>query len=95
MISNIPVSSQSLFKVPITYLYNPDTAFFTLIFTGMTQRVTFRESDDLRVRIFLPNGEIIKFEQPDSLIYFPGYRFPIPSDPLKQIQMKFELVRYS
>jgi hypothetical protein len=93
MISNAPASSTALFQVPITFLYFPFKSFYSLIFTGMNQRILFRESDDLLIKIMLPNGEVLQFEQPESLLFFPGYGFPIPTNPFTQIQMLVEVTR--
>jgi hypothetical protein len=93
MISNTPASSNALFQVPVTFLYFPTKSFYSLIFTGMTQQVLFRESDDLRIQVLLPNGEVLKFEQPNSLLFFPGFNFPIPCNPFTEIQLNTEVTR--
>ena len=93
MISNGPATGLALFQVPITFLYFPNKSFYSLIFTGMTQKILFRESDDLLIQILLPNGEVLQFEQPQSLLYFPGYNFPIPANPFTQVQLLVESTR--
>jgi len=93
LISNSPASSIALFQIPITFLFNPEKKFNSLIFTGMKQKVFFRESDDMLVQILLPDGQILKYEQPSTLTFFPNYRFPIPSNPLNEIQVNLEVTR--
>jgi hypothetical protein len=86
LISNTPASDYALFKVPISYLQ--DTDFLTLGYAGMAPIASFRVNDDLRLRILLPNGEVLKFVIGTS---FPDYGFPIPPDNSKQIQAVFEV----
>ena len=93
LISNSPASNVALFQVPITFLYYPNKSFISLIFTGMTQRLMFRASDDLLVQLLLPNGEILQYEEPNSLLFFPGYGFPIRANPFTQIQVLMEVTR--
>ena len=97
LVSNSPyVISDSLFKCPVTY-YN-DNKFLSLISTGMTPKVIFRENDDLRIRIYLPNGEIVQFEPDANTVLFSspsygGYRFPVPSDPFSELNMTLSMSR--
>ena len=91
--TNSPVASRALFKVPVTFLQG--ISFLTLNYSGMRQTVSFKPNDSLRITIFLPNGDILKPQSPNYFTFFGGYQqFPIPSDPLTQIQAVFE-VNYS
>jgi hypothetical protein len=85
LISNSPVSDRSLVKVPISFLQG--ISFLTLSYAGMAQTVNFRINDSLHVSIFLPNGDILDFNTSNPFTYFQGYQFPIPPDPLRQIQV--------
>ena len=97
IITNAPyIISDALFKCPVTY-YN-DNKFLSLISTGMSPKVSFKENDDLRIRIYLPNGEILKLEEdPNVVLYssvaYGGKLFPIPSNPFNQVNMTFSLQR--
>ena len=89
IINNSPAADRSLFKVPITFLQG--ISFLTLGYTGMIQTVSFRPNDTLHLSIFLPNGDILNFSSTNPFTYFDGYIFPIPSNPLSQIQAVFEI----
>lgn len=86
IISNNPAAQHALFKVPVTY-YNNNT-FYSLISSDMSQYVSFRENDDLRFQIILPNGEILKFE---SGINLDAYGFPIEPNPFTQVKVTIEI----
>jgi hypothetical protein len=86
LISNTPASDYALFKVPVTYLQN--TSFLTLGYAGMEPIASFRVNDDLRIKILLPNGEILRFVTSTP-------EFPIPPDNLQQIQAVFEVTKSS
>ena len=95
IISNSPfVVSDALFKCPITF-YNLST-FLSLISTGMSPKISFKENDDLRIRIYLPNGEILVLEDDPNAVYYSGpayggYLFPIPSSPFNQVNLTLTL----
>ena len=97
LISNSPyIISDALFKCPVTY-YN-DNKFLSLISTGMSPKVNFKENDNLRIRVYLPSGEILKIENdPNTVLYssqqYGGYLFPIPSNPFNQVNMTLQLSR--
>ena len=97
LISNAPYElSDALFKCPVTY-YN-DNKFLSLISTGMSPKVSFKENDNLRIRIFLPNGEIVQFENDANTVLYSapeygGFLFPIPSNPFQQLNMTLSLSR--
>jgi hypothetical protein len=91
IISNSPVSDRALFKVPITFLQG--ISFLTLSYSGMAQKVSFRPNDTLHLSIFLPNGSILDFNNNSPFTYFDSslVQFPIPSNPLSQIQAIFSV----
>jgi len=97
IISNSPyIISDALFKCPVTY-YN-DNRFLSLISTGMSPKVSFKENDDLRIRIYLPDGTILQLENdPNIVLYssaaYGGKLFPIPSAPFNQMNMTLALSR--
>ena len=56
-----------MFKVPITDLNHPKNApFVKLTGNGMTQTVTFKQNDNVRVSVKLPNGELFESVQLDN-----------------------------
>ena len=85
LITNAPstIREKAVFKVPITYLQN--NSFLTLSNTSMTQNISLKENDSLRIMILLPNGQPLDFVQLDSRVY------PVPSDPFQQVSVYFEL----
>ena len=87
MVSSAPASNQALFKVPVTYLQG--ISYLTLGYAGMTPNINFRIDDTLRVKIFLPNGEILRFVTPTTTAYIPGT--PVPPNPVAQVQLLFEV----
>lgn len=91
IITNAPAAKKALFQVPITF--NPNTNFLTLQGSYMTQNLTFKENDTLRVRITLPTGQVLQFEPFNQFTFFQGFGFPIESDPGTQIQLVLEITR--
>lgn len=89
--SNNPVASKCLFKVPVTFY--PNTSWLTLQGSFMSQTIKFRENDDLRIIIYLPNGDILDFYPNSQYTYFQDYKFPVISDPGNQVQAVFEIIR--
>jgi hypothetical protein len=89
IISNSPGTDRALFKVPVTYLQN--NTYLTLNNSFMTQSIGFRPNDTLHLTICLPDGTPVQFVSPSSNTFFSRYRFPIPSNPLTQIQAVFEI----
>ena len=66
--SNNPNTYRVMFKVPITDLNHPKNApFVKLTGNGMTQTVTFKQNDNVRVSVKLPNGELFESVQLDNL----------------------------
>ena len=90
---NNPLSKNSLFKVPITFNSNNSDIWITLEGSLMQQNISFRENDNLHITIYLPDGTILNFDPTPVWFYFPTYNFPILSNPGKQIQAIFEVIR--
>ena len=88
IISNTPASSNALFKVPISYAQGLS---FLSLGSGMSHQIFFKENDSIRIKILLPNGEIVQFETPETNLFFPGKNFPIPSNPLLQTQVVLDV----
>ena len=84
-------ASTLLFKVPVTYL--PGSSFLTLTYSGMNQKIAFKENDTLHFTIYLPTGDILNFDPFNAYTYFDGFGFPIDSDPLTQVSAVFELTK--
>jgi hypothetical protein len=91
IISASPASNRALFKCTIGF--NQPTKFLSLGSVTNGQNVFFKQDDDLRVEILLPNGEPIRFTPSlytlfsGSFTFFPGLDFPIPPDPQQQVQL--------
>ena len=90
---NNPLSKNSLFKVPVTFNSNNSDIWITLEGSLMQQNISFRENDNLHITIYLPDGTILNFDPTPVWFYFPTYNFPILSNPGKQIQAIFEVIR--
>jgi hypothetical protein len=90
---NNPLSKNSLFKVPINFNSNYADVWVTLQGSLMQQNISFRENDNLHITIYLPDGTILNFDPTPVNFYFPTYPFPILSNPGKQIQLVFEVIR--
>ena len=89
IINNSPAADRALFKVPITFLQG--ISFLTLSYAAMAQTISFRPNDTLHLSIFLPNGDVLNFSTTNPFTYFDGYQFPIPSNPLSQLQAVFSI----
>jgi hypothetical protein len=87
LFSNNPHTYKAVFKVPITDLNHPSVSpFVKLTGNGMTQTMTFKQNDNMRVAVLLPNGEI--FESVDS-----DTRYGQQPNPLIQISFCFGIER--
>jgi hypothetical protein len=108
--SNNPTSLQALFKVPVSFLQiNENSQFLCLQFTGMTQTISFRETDSLHFTVLLPlindnlnfdplqPSNVLNFEPFNRDIYFKDFlgKFPIESDPIEQVTALFEMIKVS
>jgi hypothetical protein len=93
LISNSPASNKAIFKVPISSLFSTVQTFLTFSYTGMTQTISFKVNDDLRMQVLLPNGEFLQYDTGLSPSFPIDY--PIISNPITQIQAVFEVSRTS
>ena len=65
--SNNPHTHKAIFKVPITDLNHPSISpFVKLTGNGMKQTMAFKQNDNMRVAVRLPNGEIFKSIKKDT-----------------------------
>jgi hypothetical protein len=65
--SNNPHTYKAVFKVPITDLNHPQQSpFVKLTGNGMKQTVVFKQNDDMRIAVKLPNGEVFKTSTSDT-----------------------------
>lgn len=65
--SNNPYTHKAIFKVPITDLNHPSISpFVKLTGNGMKQTMAFKQNDNMRVAVRLPNGEIFKTIKNDT-----------------------------
>jgi hypothetical protein len=87
LISNNENGKNALFKIPITDISNPTFATFIKIASySMQPIVKFKPNDNLILKIYFGNGEILKFDKND-------FAPPLPPDPLKQITLNLELIK--
>jgi hypothetical protein len=62
--NNPTISKTVMFRAPIVYNYNIDTAsFITVDGHGMIQTLKFKPNDSFRFSVYLPNGELIITEE--------------------------------
>jgi hypothetical protein len=74
--SNNPNSTKMLFRVALTDVQNPVISPYIRVGSGMSQTVKFKPNDNLRFCVHLPNGELFKTvdldtmgpQQPDDLL---------------------------
>lgn len=67
ILSNNPHTYKAIFKVPITDLNHPSISpFVKLTGNGMTQTMTFKQNDNMRVSVKLPSGELFQTIQQDT-----------------------------
>jgi hypothetical protein len=85
MYSNNPNSPFVLFKVPVNQYFG-NTSFITLADAKTKQVVRFDPVSDIRFVVTLPDGEIIKFANDDSLS-------PLSPDPFLQVNALFSIKR--
>lgn len=85
--SNNPHTYRAVFKVPITDLNHPSVSpFVKLTGNGMTQTMTFKQNDNMRVAVKLPDGSL--FETYDS-----DTSYGQEPDPFVQISFCFGMER--
>jgi hypothetical protein len=85
--SNNPNVRKAIFKVPITDLNHPSVSpFVKLTGNGMKQTVTFKQNDNMRVSVHLPNGsEFLAIKNDTS--------YGAEPDPFLQISLCFGMER--
>lgn len=78
--SNNPAVNKNrvIFKVPIRDTSTPDRAFFVNNYSGMTQIMKFKPSDNFHFKVLMYNGELFETSASDTLP-------PLQPDPLLQI----------
>jgi hypothetical protein len=87
--SNNPHTYKAVFKVPITDLNHPtQSPFVKLTGNGMEQTIIFKQNDDMRLSIRLPNGTLF---EPNSSDYLFG-RLP---NPRLQVSALFSMEKIS
>jgi hypothetical protein len=65
--SNNPNTYKAVFKVPITDLNHPQNSpFVKLTGNGMKQTITFKQNDDMRISVKLPNGDLFQTSSSDT-----------------------------
>lgn len=85
--SNNPHTYKALFKVPITDLNHPAISpFVKLTGNGMTQTITFKQNDNMRVSIKLPSGDLFETVKADT-------SFGQAPDPFIQVSFCFGIER--
>lgn len=67
ILSNNPNTYRAIFRVPITDLNHPkNTPFVKLTGNGMKQTIMFKQNDDVKLTITLPDGQIFQTFQSDT-----------------------------
>jgi len=91
-LSNNPYSNQALWKVPMSQFSN---SMPFLYFDGgdIEQVVRFRPDQNMRVTIWLPNGQILAFQDQSPTFFFPGLYFPIDNNPFAQVTFTIGITR--
>jgi len=93
--TNNPSGNKALFRIPITDVPTLTTSQFLRLSSNMLQVIKFKPYDNLRLTVFLKEGEIIKFidSTPDVIQLYPvppSYPIiPAPPDPTLQITAVF------
>jgi hypothetical protein len=64
--TNNPYVSKAVFKIPITDLNHPAVSPFVKLTGTMKQTMTFKQNDNMRVAVRLPNGSIFTTVQSDT-----------------------------
>ena len=65
--SNNPHTYKAVFKVPITDLNHPlQSPFVKLTGNGMKQTIVFKQNDDMKITVKLPNGDLFTTITPDN-----------------------------
>jgi len=86
LFSNNPNATSATFLLPISDVNNPSTTKFIKLYSGGHQQVKFKPNDNLRFRVFFPDGSSFETTRKD---YLP----PLLPNPLLQIAMIMEIQR--
>jgi hypothetical protein len=84
--SNNPNATNALFLCPISDVNSPLTTSFINIASPCSQTITFKPTDNLRFRVYLPDGETFQTLIKENTL-------PSPINPLLQIQAVFRIKR--
>lgn len=84
--SNNPNSKDYNFKVPVDISELSQGVNFVTCYSDSEQIITFKPNDSLRLRVALPNGELISFAISEDFS-------PAPPNPLIQINYLFSITR--
>jgi hypothetical protein len=92
LMSNNPAARQAVFKVPMSQ-YSTHVPF--LFFDGGDIEQVLRISPDqnLRVTIWLPDGDVLAFRDVSPTFYFPGRGFPTANNPFAQVGLTLGVTR--
>lgn len=85
--SNNRHASKGMFKVMFARSSRPESKFLPADGNGMVQTLRFRPNDAILFSVFLPNGELLEFQQDD-------FMSPDSPNPLLQISSLFKIRRY-
>ena len=92
LLSNSPFSSQALWKVPMSQ-FSTNMPFLYFDGGDVEQVVRFKPDQNLRVTVWLPNGQVLAFKEESPTFFFPGLHFPIDNNPFAQISLTVGITR--
>jgi len=78
LITNVPNISKVLFKIPTFNIHNPIISDFVVLLCPMEAVTKLNSTDKFRLRLFLPNSDILQFTQTDTIL-------PSPPNPILQV----------
>ena len=84
--SNNPNALFATFTCPISDVNSPASTNFIKLYGAGSRLVKFKPNDDLRVRLFMPDGNLFSTDLTD---YLP----PLPPNPLLQLSLLLEFTR--
>ena len=82
--SNNPESGRALFIIAVTDMVQPVNSHFVKLLGRMRQVVKFKPNDSLRLRVYLPSGELFQSLKKDLFS-------PYAPDPLLQVNALFSI----
>ena len=92
MLSNNPYAGQALWKVPMSQ-FSTNVPFLYFDGGDMEQVVRLKPDQNLRVTVWLPNGQVLAFQDQSPTFFFPGHGFPIDNNPFAQISLTVGITR--